>query len=272
MSLDASATTANRPDLSFPLALQALASGIVDPFLGPISCRDIQLCPQNHGILSSSLLASYATDYPQTRFRFHANVRLDGYARTGYDASLVTPETLPYYEVLGQLSDAFSMPAYSLHAGLRERCSLTQLADNWRALQACFHCPVAIEPMYPASGHPYLLDRWDELAWLYDSGIPYALDLSHVQILAHLSRHRDENLLLRLLTGPHCLEIHLSDNDGRRDRHTPFETAPWWWDLFVEARRITSQATVFYEGNHALPHGRPRAISQFVSSASGLSV
>jgi hypothetical protein len=92
-----------------------------------------------------------------------------------------------------------------------------------------------------------LLSTWAELRWLLDSGLKYALDLSHVQIFAKREGKKDHGLLKDLLQSPACLEIHVSDNDGRRDRHDLLNTPPWWWRDFTDAAsQIT--AVVFSEG------------------------
>lgn len=248
-------TTACWPHLPHLEASAALSNGTEDSLLGRLSTQDIQLCPQNHGILSIERLRVLQGALPLTRFRFHANVRIEGPSRRDQDASRITKHALPYYEALADLCLVIQAPAYTLHAGLRDQASLPKLAKNIRRLNRLFPCPVGVEPMYPAAGHPFLLDSWDELAWLLDSDLPFALDLSHLHIIATRSRRTDEILTAQLLRSPRCLEIHVSDNDGRRDQHRPLTQPPWWWDVFQEACTQEPGPTIFSEGNHSINTG-----------------
>ena len=70
--------------------------------------------------------------------------------------------------------------------------------DKARRCSDLFGCPVAIEGQYPAAGddpHKLLVSSWPEYRAVLDSGVPYALDLSHLNILAHRTGQRDDTLV-----------------------------------------------------------------------------
>ena len=78
--------------------------------------------------------------------------------------------------------------------------------------------------------------------------VNYALDLSHLNILAVQTNHVEWSLVHELLSSPHCLEIHLSDNHGYGDQHLPLSNPhalPWWWSLLSSAN---PNATIFQKG------------------------
>lgn len=244
------ATTACFPGLTHPDALQRLLDGTSEPGLGRLDLTQCQLCPQNHGMLTADTLHTLHTMAPNTQFRLHANVRVDPLSHRGQDASSFRPSATPYYTTLATLSRSLRAPAYTLHAGSRANADLDRLRTNVLAIQACFDIPVGIEGMYPTTRDEYLLTRWDDYQWLLNSDLFFVVDLSHLNIVTRTERRRDEPLLLALLTAPRCLEIHLSDNDGRHDQHTPIGTTlPWWWPILEEARHITDAPILFTEGN-----------------------
>lgn len=112
-----------------------------------------------------------------------------------------------------------------------------------------FEVPVATEGLYPTLRDDYLVSTWQEYRWLLDNHIPYALDLSHLAIVAKKSRQMDEALVLDLMTSELCLEIHVSDNDGRSDSHQVLQDKPWWWKSLENARTINDSPVMFSEGN-----------------------
>jgi hypothetical protein len=58
---------------------------------------------------------------------------------------------------------------------------------------------------------------------LLESGAHYALDLSHLHIVATASGYVEWGLLQELLASPKCLEVHLSGNDGSADQHNALD-------------------------------------------------
>lgn len=219
-------------------------SGIVEPLFGRLSSAQVQLCPQSRGILSEERAASLRSAYPDTKMRLHANVRVAS-GQPRYRTCDVHEGSKAYFAELGRISRALGASIYTLHAGRRRDGSLVSLHTELAVLEDWMGVAVGVEAMCEKRD---LLSSWKELRWLLDNGVKYALDLSHVQIIAKREGKEEHGLLKDLLESPGCIEIHVSDNDGRRDRHQLLNTQPWWWqDLLDAAAQIT--AVVFSEGN-----------------------
>ncbi|MGC9128977.1 MAG: hypothetical protein ACP5GA_09655, partial [Acidithiobacillus sp.] len=95
-----------------------------------------------------------------------------------------------------------------------------------------------------------LLSTWQEYRALLDSGVKFALDMSHINILAHRSGERNEGLLREMLASSACVEVHISGNAGDADTHGQLATAPWWWPLMDS---VNPSAVVFTEGGQTKP-------------------
>jgi len=93
-----------------------------------------------------------------------------------------------------------------------------------------------------------LIDSWSEYKELLESGAYYALDLSHIRILAFISKQREHTLLQEMLASDKCIEIHVSHNDGLRDQHDICDRPVWWLDILE--KYANPQAVIFSEGNH----------------------
>ena len=86
------------------------------------------------------------------------------------------------------------------------------MIDAAHRLAEWFDAPVAVEGHYPErNAHPWLISTWEEYAGLRDSGVPYALDLSHLHILATRTGCHETTLVAEMLAspqdGPRFLEI-----------------------------------------------------------------
>lgn len=81
------------------------------------------------------------------------------------------------------------------------------------------------------------------------SGAAFVVDLSHWQIVARSEGEARMDLLEELLAHPRCIEIHLSDNDSRRDNHQKLIRKPFWFSLLckMQAKGLI-RADVFSEG------------------------
>ena len=245
--MEVCAATAQLPGASLPEACQRLSQGVEEAF-GGVSTRHIQLCPQTRSALDEEMVDLLRQRFPETRFRLHANLPLSSGRPPRLDASTVSAQTWPYYQRLAALSRRLGAPLYSLHAGRRRNCSLERLKDNLAALSQLFETPVAVEGMYPTSDDAFLLSTAEGYRWMLEQGMDYALDLSHLHILAQASGGLDPGLVRALLSSPRCREVHLSSNDGRRDQHRPLrDLSVWWWSLLMETRPWT-HATLFTEG------------------------
>lgn len=219
-----------------------------DPKLGDLSLKEIQLCPQNCiEILTPETIDRLKANYPETQFRLHANVRVEDKHHVLADLSLFN-RYKEYFGQLAKLSQQLNAKAYTLHAGLRKKCSKKQLLEFRLHLEDLFMVPVGIEGLYPTRDNRYWIDSWAEYEWLLTSGVPYALDLSHINILAIQSQTFEIDLVKALLSSPCCIEIHLSHNDGESDTHLSLSPQEYiWWVDFLNL--ANPNAVIFYEGN-----------------------
>lgn len=127
--------------------------------------------------------------------------------------------------------------AYSVHPGSfalgwqRER-AYAVFVDNARWLAArCAERGIAfgVEMMFPmpeASRMKNLLDSPGEVDRFLDD-VPEAklvVDVAHMRLWPGAER---DTLFDRYVS--RALEVHVSDNDGRRDTHTPVHERTWWW-------------------------------------------
>ncbi len=247
------AATACLPGLSHANAVRSICAGLHEDGLpGPLSPAKIQLCPQHPSRITDEGVDNLKSEHPQIEFRLHASVRLAGHVeqtlpkRLIWDASNTHHKNL-WFEEAARISRRLGAPAYTLHAGSRSNASLQQMADNVRMLADSFDCRVGVEGLYPVTGDLWHISSWEDYAWLLDSDLDYALDLSHLNILVHRSKTRNDVLVSELIENPHCIEIHVSTNDGRSDEHRPVPAnSPWWMPIL---ERTPTTADVFSEGN-----------------------
>lgn len=222
----------------------SLASQIKEvPVLGTIGVTHAQICPQNYkgGALTLERLQALQGAYPGTQFRLHANVRILDRG-CGYD--LGTADKLPEYT--GKLVDmlAYLGQPYSLHAAGNGRPLGLQVRTAKR-LAAQAGVPVAIEGLYP-DRPASTLATWGYWERLLDEDVPYALDMSHLNIIRrHSGGLVPQGLMEDLLHSPNCLEVHYSGNDGFQDSHGPCNGDEWWLEFQPLVRH---RAICFYEG------------------------
>lgn len=221
-----------------------------DPLLGPLSRTELQLCPQNTGRLDVEAAQELRAEFPELRFRLHANCRVDGHLRL---IDLCDwPHEQNYFRQIAAVSEALQAPAYTAHAGERRKATLPQVLQYTQELEQTIGIPVGIEGHYPSHGNWWLLSTWEEYRQLLESGVRYALDLSHLHILAQQTGRQELGLVRELLASDRCLELHVSANDGTADQHLPLTEAPWWFPLLWS---MHPGATVFSEGR--LPRDTP---------------
>ena len=223
----------------------ALAHPPVDPLLGTLSSAHLQLCPQNQGQVDLALADALRRDYPGIRFRLHANVRLGDKLRRVDLCDWKTEQ--PWFKTCAEVSAALGACAYTAHAGTRTKATVQQVPRAVRLAEQDFGIPVGIESHYPAPGDPWLISTWAEYRQMLDARVHYALDLSHLNILAVQTGCIEWGLVKDLLASDRCLEVHVSANDGRGDQHLPLSPAaePWWLPLLAYAH---PDAVVFSEG------------------------
>lgn len=214
----------------------------------PIATTKLQICPQNRRGVWPALCQQLVELYPDTEFRLHANVNVLGSPKivdaTGWG------DYDEWWHALRRASKALNAKAYTLHAGRRANSTLTQLFDNVRAIQDFLGIPVGIEGMYPDPHNTWLVNTWAEYEVMWHCGVNYAIDLSHLNIVANRESKYPYDLLQQLLSSPQCIEVHISDNTGDADSHRHITAQPWWWDSLAY---VNPKADIFTEG-YLVPH------------------
>ena len=231
------ATTAQFPGYTFEEACDRIAEGVTEGF-GRVHMDHVQLCPQASDFVDEICIQKLQQKYPQTKFRLHANVRIDRALRI-LDASGYSKECKWYYQRLAELSEQLSASGYSLHSGYRKNASLEKMKDNVLEIQSFFPCDVMVEGMYPDDRKDWLIKNWEEYEWLLNSKLLYAIDLSHLNIVKKRLNTVDVGLVYELLSHPNCREIHLSYNHGNHDSHlqlkSKFYEDSWWKEVWLDA-------------------------------------
>lgn len=198
------------PGMTHLSAVQAAMHGVSEPQVGALLTDHIQLVPQSTDVLDEGLAEVLVNTWPATSFRLHANVRV---LPRGRLADLCTfDRDIDWFEAAARVHRVLGASVYSAHAGLRRDATLDEMFDNTHRCSDLFGCPVAIEGQYPATGddpHRFLVSSWLEYRELLDSGIPYALDLSHLNILSDRTGQREDTLVAEMLASPACLEVHI---------------------------------------------------------------
>lgn len=234
---------------------QALACPPLEPLLGQLSTAHLQLCPQNRGRVDMHLAAAFRKSHPEVAFRLHANVQVEEKPRI---VDLCDwPVEKGWFAEAAKVSAALCAPAYTAHAGKRERATVAEVLNHVREVEQLFGIPVGIEGHYPTPRNTWLISSWEEYRQLLESGVRYALDLSHLNILAVRSGRIEWSLVREMLANPCCLEVHVSSNDGSADQHLPLDTSPWWFPLLAD---VHEQAVIFSEGRQSPlmpPHNAP---------------
>lgn len=215
-----------------------------EPLWGELSIDQVQLVPQSKGVLTDEIAHDLRRAYPGTAFRLHANVRVNA-SKVEYDLSNFLQEK-EAFQSAKHIHDVLGATAYSAHAGYRMNATLREVFDNARAAADLFGCAVAVEGLYPDRGNRQLLADWKEYRALLDSRVPYALDLSHLNIVATRSGHIERMLVRELLSSENCLEVHVSANNGLGDSHQVCSEASWWLSELPAAHLL---AVIFSEGN-----------------------
>lgn len=249
--MNANVSLAAFPGARYEDALQrGLNQAVSEPALGVLSTAHCQLVPQTcREQLTRELAEEIAHRFPASQFRLHANVRVLDRHRLNADLSAFSEHT-DYFAELATISRSLKADGYSAHAGSRASGSFADVLNAARSASDLFRCPVAVEGHYPTprDGNRWNISSWAEYRSLFDSGVPYALDLSHLNIVGHHSRMYETNLVREMLACERCIEIHLSDNDGRGDQHRMLNIGPRWWALRAY---FNTAAIVFSEGNQS---------------------
>lgn len=231
------ATTAQFPGYTFEEACSKIAEGVTEGF-GLVHMEHVQLCPQASNFIDEICIQNLQRKYPHTKFRLHANVRIDRTLRI-FDASIYSKQNRWYYQRLAELSEMLSASGYSLHSGYRKNASLEKMKNNILEIQSFFTCDVMVEGMYPDERKDWLIKNWEEYEWLLNSDLLYAIDLSHLNIVKKRLNTVDVGLVHDLISHPNCREVHLSYNHGNHDSHLQLKSKyyedSWWKDIWLDA-------------------------------------
>lgn len=276
------ATTAMFPKLSHFDAVKTIHESNLTDCFGWIQTEHIQLCPQNHGSITSIATNALKNTFPNTKFRLHADVRIDHRNRRNHDMIEYPfmkmekkfsgiPDLLPecgWFHDLRIVSAVWlGSDIAVLHSGKRELGDLNHLRDCVKYLNYHYEIldwdprynnpshvrqhpnfRVAVEGLYPIKGNELLISTWDEYKWLLESDIEYAIDLSHLNIVAKRSRKLEKSLTEELISNPRCVEVHVSANDGYEDLHLPINDPDTWWLPLLS--KINPNAVLFCESNY----------------------
>ena len=246
------ATTACFPGASWQSACQQVSDGVHEPLWGILGARHVQLCPQNAGRISERVLDDCQTILPWSQLRLHASVKLNAMPHHEIvDASSDSPYADFYLHEVANLSARLKSDVYSLHAGYRSQSTLDQMRERVLRWQDEHRIRIAVEGLYPDERRPrqWLVDSWIEYEWLWTSGLYYAIDLSHLNIVAERERFMFPALVEAMCVSPYCLEVHVSDNDGKRDSHGVPTEEPWWMAPLERAMKGGMTAVIFSESN-----------------------
>lgn len=238
------------PALKHLDAAAAASAGATDPYLGSLASDHLQLVPQGQGLIDEALLDAIRCRYPRSAVRLHANVHILS-RRVVTDLSNFTDHP-QWFARAAELHRYAGSSVYSAHAGRRCNATVQRVVDNARRCADLFGSPVAVEGLYPQADrspggrHEFLVSTWEEYRELLDARVWMAIDLSHLNILAHQSGRFERQLTQELLASEWVVEVHLSHNDGTGDWHQVCDSAPWWSDVIPY---INQTAVVFSEGN-----------------------
>jgi hypothetical protein len=236
------------PALSHEAAFKQLCLPIREPLFGLLSIKNVQLVPQSWGYLNEERVAAFRSSHPGTQFRLHANVQVQSEHRSTNLGNF--HRNTGWFAQAARVSRQLGASAYTAHSGRRSDANLITLLENARRCADLFDCSVGIEGGYPTNGDVMLVSTWSEYRTVFESGVPYVVDLSHLNILASHTGQQESMLVSEMLACERCIEVHLSDNDGRADSHLVCTKTTWWHPLLSY---VHQDAVIFSEGNHRKP-------------------
>lgn len=229
--------------------------GLTEPALGPLTVAELQLVPQSVDLIDEALCDVLRESYPNTAFRLHANVRVLPRQRFADLSNLALQRD--WFERAAQVHRALGATGYSAHAGSRKDATMAMLFENTMRVSDLFGCSVAVEGHYPSADgrNRWLVSTWREYEMLFESRLAYALDLSHLNIVANSEGWVHWDLVKAMLGSARCLEVHVSSNDGSADQHSPCDTKCWWADVLDQ--HVHEDAVIFSEGRISMRSEAP---------------
>jgi hypothetical protein len=127
---------------------------------------------------------------------------------------------------------------------------LEQVFANVRELEQRMGLVVALEGLYPDERVHWHMSHWEDYARLLEERIPFALDLSHLNIVAYRTGKVEGALVRELLSSQWCVEVHVSGNSGDSDSHLVVKGNPWWIEYLGD---FNPDAVVFTEAKLLSP-------------------
>lgn len=252
MTIHVCATTAQFPGCSAKHALEQIQLGCREGLWGALSSDYVQICPQSMGVITEDVAEHLREQFPDMNLRLHANARVLS-RHVLWDVSTFSSDTQYYYEALADRMCRLGGTVMSIHAGYQDNCSEQQMWDNIRLIDQCMkkfgNIDVAVEGLYPNAHRPQFIGSWASYSRLLQEDVFFAIDLSHLKIVARHEGVWEEQLVQELLLSPRCKEIHVSDNNGSRDSHHVLINKPVWWDVLHNCAPYFKDQVVFSEGN-----------------------
>lgn len=245
-------------------AVQKIVNGeTYEPLFGTIAANHIQICPQHTDYISDEVVEELVGKYPNTQFRLHADIRLKNKRGFTVDLSDYNSDTEWYFKEVARISAKLNSRVYSLHAGKRT-VSLDAFKEQYLKVQDIFgDITLCVEGLYPAGMDKWLIDKWEEYEWLAENNIPYALDLSHLKIVAK-KYGANSAMVNNMMANELCHEVHLSFNDGNLDSHDiagdKFTKEFSKYKGFLNHKNENS--VIFTEGNQVLHEVRQKKLME----------
>ena len=191
-----------------------------------------------------ALLSGYSKAGVQ--FLIHHNSPINGKSNFVNLCDRVPEE---YFRQVFEFCNLTGTTHYSIHGGNYSRDSVSKASafENYCArfaeadkIAQEYNIKLAVETMYPTiSGNQHVLADMQEIEF-FQSIFPDAgmvLDCAHIKIQKHYGT-ADDSIIRWLLDNPNLVEIHISENDGRSDRHTPVLKNSWFWGAIKERPNV----------------------------------
>jgi sugar phosphate isomerase/epimerase len=184
--------------------------------------------------------ATLLDKYIEKGFKFipHHNAPIDGRSHP-IDLCKDVPEA--YLHNVFEFCISAGSPHYSVHGGSFSSDEKRQVAfgkfilniNKVNQMAAQYGTKVAVETMYPTrTGAKFVLSSETEVKIFNQMfpDIPFILDFAHLQIMIQQGTATPK-LIQYMLDLPNLLEIHISENDGVHDHHTPVTRQSYFWNM-----------------------------------------
>ena len=211
----------------------------LDQALEDISKAGITHVELSVGCLGNSRTPELLTEYYNKGFKFipHHNSPIDG---KSHPIDLCKKVPTNYFTKVFEFCKAVGAGHYSVHGGSYDPSEInyTQAMNNYitnlyqaKNLASQYGIELAVETMYPTKrGAKFVLDTAESILdfRVHHPDIGLVVDCAHVNIMMHQGV-ATSSFLRTLLDDEKVVEIHLSENDGIHDHHTPITRNAWFW-------------------------------------------